>query len=901
MALRATIGADFGEFTQALKSVELRLKDTGDLAKNAGRDLSRMVEGFSGSAVMRQADLIAEGLRRVEQEAAKSGRTISGVSTLTESEQRKVNAAVTEAIAKYKALGQQVPPDLQRIADETAKVGSATTTATSGAGGLMGKLGPLGPMIATTFSVGAVVAFGKEILATADATVKMADKTGMSIEAVQRLGYIAGQSGNTLDQVSASVSMLQKRLAEGDQSAVGALRQLGVEQERFMAMAPDQQFLEVARAVRDIEDPMQRARVATELFGRAGTELLPTLIADVDELADKAPVMSAKATKAFDDIGDSIARVTAQLKVMVGEGVATAMDAYGRLATGAGQLVNLQFAKAAETFLDLGTTLPKVTAQAKPLEVAVTSVALSMEEADRIGKELTKSVTAQTVATKAAEPPTRTLAQLLADLGMNASAASPKITTLGGQLVGLGQSAKSALPFLGWAGENPNGTLASTALFDKTIVKLGDVTDALTTTGDATEQVETSWRTHLGQATDVVDLLSRSAEMAGHTTTASLLSAASATAKAFATGGPWAAAMTAASGLLTTFWSKLFGSAEAKKDYAATDQIKVLQAELLRTYGSLEAIARAGGAAGRELVAAWGDRSQAGLKHFQELLDQFNAKVADSREELASLQQQLADRTVMDFERAQEIIERYGGTLDNLGQSFTAAKLAADWKSIWDDWQTLIDMGGDVGGVLVSMKDEIGALVAESIKIGTEIPAQFKPLIEELIRTGQLLGDNGEAITDIGQLQFGAPLVSEVDKIIAKIDELIAALTTGLQPALANLGTPVPAPWADWEAPSIPGVPTGPYGGDYGAGYGGQIYPQAAGGDYIVTRPTLFLAGEAGVERATFSGAGRTEHGGSTRPVEITLTLTSTTNLDGKEVARNQVRYLPNQLALAGV
>lgn len=33
-------------------------------------------------------------------------------------------------------------------------------------------------------------------------------------------------------------------------------------------------------------------------------------------------------------------------------------------------------------------------------------------------------------------------------------------------------------------------------------------------------------------------------------------------------------------------------------------------------------------------------------------------------------------------------------------------------------------------------------------------------------------------------------------------------------------------------------------------------YPQAHGGDYWVTKPTLFLAGEAGPERATFSGAG---------------------------------------------
>ena len=179
------------------------------------------------------------------------------------------------------------------------------------------------------------------------------------------------------------------------------------------------------------------------------------------------------------------------------------------------------------------------------------------------------------------------------------------------------------------------------------------------------------------------------------------------------------------------------------------------------------------------------------MKDYEAAVAALNTKLertAQLQGELAGLQQQLADRQVLDWQRAQELIEKYGGTLGNLGQAFTDAKTAANWKDIWDDWQTLIDMGADVGGVLVSMKDEISALVQESIRVGTEIPAQFKPLIEELIRTGQLVGANGEAITDLGQLKFGAPLVSEVDKIIKKIDELIQALTTGLVGAFEAVG-----------------------------------------------------------------------------------------------------------------
>jgi hypothetical protein len=46
-------------------------------------------------------------------------------------------------------------------------------------------------------------------------------------------------------------------------------------------------------------------------------------------------------------------------------------------------------------------------------------------------------------------------------------------------------------------------------------------------------------------------------------------------------------------------------------------------------------------------------------------------------------------------------------------------------------------------------------------------------------------------------------------------------------------------------------------------GAGPQAIPQAEGGDWLVTRPTLFLAGEAGPERATFTPMGGGSNGRS--------------------------------------
>lgn len=82
--------------------------------------------------------------------------------------------------------------------------------------------------------------------------------------------------------------------------------------------------------------------------------------------------------------------------------------------------------------------------------------------------------------------------------------------------------------------------------------------------------------------------------------------------------------------------------------------------------------------------------------------------------------------------------------------------------------------------------------------------------------------------------------------------------------ALQGIKAPDVTIRASWSIPDLPKFPMSDQ-----VGFGGG---QAAGGDFLVTRPTLFLAGEAGVERATFSGAGNVGNGntGSSGTPDIT-------------------------------
>jgi hypothetical protein len=116
-----------------------------------------------------------------------------------------------------------------------------------------------------------------------------------------------------------------------------------------------------------------------------------------------------------------------------------------------------------------------------------------------------------------------------------------------------------------------------------------------------------------------------------------------------------------------------------------------------------------------------------------------------------------------------------------------------------------------------------------------------------------------------------------VDRLIDKFQELIDKIINQLGPAIEG----------------IPGVPSGPSGGGNGSPdsipFGGA---QANGGDYVVSRPTMFLAGEAGPERATFTPLGG--RGGDTSSIHIPISL------DGRLVADVIVDRVGNRLSVRG-
>jgi len=130
LAITGTLNADFSSFHAAVEQsiVQLRGFETG--AGKVSASLNRMVDTFSGRKIMQEAQIASDAVDR-----------IGGVSKLTGSELARVGAMATEAAAKMRAMGVDVPPGIQRIVDASQKIEPAMSLGSRAAGFLTSAFG----------------------------------------------------------------------------------------------------------------------------------------------------------------------------------------------------------------------------------------------------------------------------------------------------------------------------------------------------------------------------------------------------------------------------------------------------------------------------------------------------------------------------------------------------------------------------------------------------------------------------------------------------------------------------------------------------------------------------------------------------------------------------------------
>ncbi len=263
--------------------------------------------------------------------------------------------------------------ELKKAQDAIKNMGKEADTTTTKSSTFASSLTAHSRQIGMAFTVmggaviGALTLMVKQFEDASSAIYNMSLRTGVAIEQVQRLGYAMkltggdisslewdirrmqmniGQAGDASEKTEAHINNLKAAIAgfsgniRGNESLIASMNvelwnaqtaasetrtafdKLGINLAALKAMKPDEQFIILAAAIATIPDKSERARVAVEIFGRTGTNILPLLengIEGLNAAMAKAPIMSDEMVKAGEKLGQEFTHLQSVLQKTVME------------------------------------------------------------------------------------------------------------------------------------------------------------------------------------------------------------------------------------------------------------------------------------------------------------------------------------------------------------------------------------------------------------------------------------------------------------------------------------------------------------------------------------------------------------------------------------------------------
>lgn len=169
---------------------------------------------------------------------------------------------------------------------------------------------------AATALVAASVAFDAMIKKAGDFQ-DMAEKIGDSAENIASLAVAAGTAGVSMDTVTGAANRLTKGLTGVDdesKAAGAAVAALGLNVEKFKALAPTDQIEAVAKALDGFEDGAGKSAVAMALFGKSGADILPFL-RELAQEGGRQNILTAEQIRLADEYSDRQAKMRAEISL----------------------------------------------------------------------------------------------------------------------------------------------------------------------------------------------------------------------------------------------------------------------------------------------------------------------------------------------------------------------------------------------------------------------------------------------------------------------------------------------------------------------------------------------------------------------------------------------------------
>src|SRR4030095_2907798 len=309
--------------------IKIRWSDnTEELKKHLKEGLNQIEATRAGAAKMVQA-LSGTNLIQAAHNRAAAIKEIGGATKLTGAEAERASNLIQKAIDKYKALGQVAPQALHDVQAELKKVVDAQDDANkktdalgagfekmagSWTGSFTRLVGACAGVTLIDRAVSGLIDLGKAAISSAGALVDLSNKTGISIEQLQRFEAAGKTSGVSVDQFADAALKLGINLSSGSATARKALEELGLSYRQIMASKPDDQFNAIAAALEQVTDSQTRNRLAVELGGKTMLAILPAIADGYTDIAKNAKIAGEEQVRAIDAASDAWDNFLRELK-----------------------------------------------------------------------------------------------------------------------------------------------------------------------------------------------------------------------------------------------------------------------------------------------------------------------------------------------------------------------------------------------------------------------------------------------------------------------------------------------------------------------------------------------------------------------------------------------------------
>lgn len=192
--------------------------------------------------------------------------------------------------------------------------------------------------------IGAVGKFANAYAKQADEIDKGSLRLGISKKAYQEWKYVIEQCGGSMDSLEMGMKTLNDvvlKVKDGDESAIETLAKLQEASGKQIDLNADQetQLNQVVNALASVEDAQLRASLATDLLGRAGIDLLPTLASGttaIDDLKQRAHelglIMDDEAVSAGVALGDAWSDLKKKAGMVINDAIAPMIPNLQKLA-----------------------------------------------------------------------------------------------------------------------------------------------------------------------------------------------------------------------------------------------------------------------------------------------------------------------------------------------------------------------------------------------------------------------------------------------------------------------------------------------------------------------------------------------------------------------------------------